>query len=186
MYEIRFHGRGGQGVVTAATLLAEAAVLDGLWSQAIPFFGAERRGAPVVAFTRISDKPIRIHSQVYNPDAVVILDEKLLQLSAVLNGLKENGVIVVNSSNEPNILRESPWRLFTVDATSIALKLGLVLAGWPIVNTAMLGAIVKVIGMVSIKSVETCIKRKWRGKIGEKNSLAARLAYENVKERRAS
>lgn len=183
MYEIRFHGRGGQGVVTASTLLAEAAILDGLWSQAIPFFGAERRGAPVVAFTRISDKPIRIHSQVYNPDAVVILDEKLLQLKIVLNGLKDNGIIVVNSSKGCDILKRSSWRLFTVDATSIALKLNLVMAGWPIVNTAMLGAVVKAIGIVSIKSVEECIKRKWKGEVGKRNSLAARLAYEDVKER---
>jgi len=182
MYEIRFHGRGGQGVVTAATLLAEAAVLDGLWSQAIPFFGAERRGAPVVAFTRISDKPIRIHSQVYSPDMVVILDEKLLQLETVLKGLKSNGVIIVNSSKELEKLGKLNWRVFLVDATSIALRLGLIVAGWPIVNTAMLGAIAKTLGIISIDSIEKCIKMKWSGKIGEKNALAARLAYENVKE----
>jgi len=182
MYEIRFHGRGGQGVVTAAILLAEAAVLDGLWSQAIPFFGAERRGAPVVAFTRISNKPIRIHSQVYSPNAVVILDEKLLRIKAVLEGLKENGVIIVNSSGDIENLKRLGQRAFTVDATSIALKLGLVVAGWPIVNTAMLGAIAKVLNIVSIDSIEKCIRRKWKGDIGEKNAVAARLAYKEVKE----
>jgi len=183
IYEIRFHGRGGQGVVTAATLLAEAAVFEGLWSQAIPFFGAERRGAPVVAFTRISDKPIRIYSQIYNPDAIVVLDEKLLQLKSILQGLKSNGIIVVNSSGKLKLPKISSQRIFTVNATSIALKLGLVVAGWPVVNTAMLGAIVRALNIISIESIEECIRRKWRGEIGEKNSLAARLAYENVRER---
>ncbi len=180
LYEIRLHGRGGQGVVTAATLLAEAAVLDGLWSQAIPFFGAERRGAPVVSFTRISDRPIRMHGRVRRPDAVVVLDERLLSLSGVLEGLKEGGVAVVNSSKGPSDLG-LPVRCATVDATSIALELDLIVAGWPVVNTAMLGSVARALGVVTIKSIEECIRRRWPGEAGERNARAARLAYERTK-----
>ena len=103
MIEIRFHGRGGQGAVTAAEILAKAAFEDGKYCQAFPFFGAERKGAPVMAFTRISDKPIKKRYQVYNPDYVIVLDETLLEAVDVLSGLKEEGKVIINSNNDVDL-----------------------------------------------------------------------------------
>ena len=183
LLEIRFHGRGGQGVVTAAQLLVEAAFYEGLWGQAIPFFGAERRGAPVVAYARLSDKPIRTHSQVYSPDIVIVFDERLLKIVNVHQGLKDKGLIIVNA---PKVTKEmtSPVpgdiKLAVTPATQIALDLNLIVAGWPVINTAMLGAFAKATRIVSISSVEKAIKSNWPGKIGELNAKAARLAYERT------
>ena len=181
--EIRFHGRGGQGVVTAAQLLVEAAFYEGLWGQAIPFFGAERRGAPVVAYARISDKPIRIHSQVYSPDIVVVFDERLVKIVNVHQGLKDNGILIVNAEevlDEMKPPKHGKVKLAITPATRIALDLNLIVAGWPVINTAMLGAFSKATGLVGIDSVEKAIKNNWPGKIGELNAKAARLAYEKT------
>ncbi|WP_460124588.1 2-oxoacid:acceptor oxidoreductase family protein [Stetteria hydrogenophila] len=180
MVEVRFHGRGGQGAVTAANLLVEAAVLEGKYAQAFPHFGAERRGAPVVAFARISDRPIDRHSQVRSPDVAVVLDPVLFSLVDVTEGLKPGGVVVVNSPSRPRELKAG--RVVCVDATGIARSLGLVVAGWPVVNTGILGALVKATGLVSLESVVKAIKSRWPGSLGEANAEAATRAYEEARE----
>jgi len=178
--EIRIHGRGGQGAVTAAQLLAHAAHLEGKYAQAFPYFGAERRGAPVKAFARISDAPILLHSQIYHPDYVVVLDPQLYKMIDVTEGLKKDGVIILNSTKKPNEIELGCWRIATVDATGIALELGLLIAGQPIVNTSMVGAFAGATGEVSLESVLKAIKENWRGSAGEKNAQAAELAYKRL------
>ncbi|MEM2118446.1 MAG: 2-oxoacid:acceptor oxidoreductase family protein, partial [Candidatus Bathyarchaeia archaeon] len=119
--EIRIHGRGGQGSVTAAELLAHAAFIEGKWVQAFPYFGAERRGAPVKAFARISDESILIHSQVYNPDYVIVLDPAIYKTVDVTEGLKKDGVIILNTTKHPDETGIKNYKVATVDATGIAL-----------------------------------------------------------------
>jgi len=178
--EIRIHGRGGQGGVTAAELLAKAAFKEGKWVQAFPFFGAERRGAPVNAFARIADKPILIRSQVYNPDYVIVLDHTLLDVIDVTHGLKKDGIVILNTTKKPYETGIKNYRVATVDATSIALKLQLLVAGLPVLNTPMLGAFAKATGEVKLESVIEAIKEAWPGAAGEKNAKAATLAYERL------
>ncbi|MEB3805977.1 MAG: 2-oxoacid:acceptor oxidoreductase family protein [Desulfurococcales archaeon] len=180
LVEIRFHGRGGQGAVTAANLLANAAVREGKYAQAFPYFGAERRGAPVVAFARISDRPIETHSRIENPDVVVVLDPKLFELADVTVGLKDDGVIVANARERPPITGN--YRVYCVDATSIALRLGLVVSGWPVVNTVMLGALAKALGLVKLESVIDAVMEQFPGRIGELNAEAIREAARQVRE----
>ncbi len=174
--ELRFHGRGGQGAVTAAQLLVAAAVKEGKWGQAIPLFGAERRGAPVVAYARISSSRIPLHSKVKSPDVVVVLDPYILMFVNVLEGLKPGGSVVVNSKSPPKLDLKG-IKLVYVDATSIAKKLGLVIAGWPVVNTAILGAIAK-LGIVRVDSIVDAVKERWPGDLGERNAQAVIKAYE--------
>lgn len=182
MKEIRIHGRGGQGGVTAAELLARAAFKEGKWVQAIPFFGAERRGAPVKAFARISDEPILIRSQIYSPDYVIVLDSTLLDLVDVTEGLKENGIVIINTTRKPDEIKLGQGHLATVDATGIALELGLLVAGLPVLNTTMLGAFAKATEEIKLESVLEVIRQEWKGAGGEKNAKAAQLAYERVVE----
>lgn len=178
--EIRFHGRGGQGSVTAAELLAHAAFLEGKWVQAFPFFGAERRGAPVKAFTRISDKPILLRSQIYNPDYVVVLDRAINRFVDVTEGLKKDGIIIINTLKKPEEVEIKGWKIATVDATEIALELNLLVAGLPIVNTAIVGAFAKATGEVKLTSVLEAVSKVWSGVAGEKNAKAVELAYDRV------
>ena len=178
--EIRIHGRGGQGGVTLAEIIARAAYKEGKWVQAFPYFGAERRGAPVKAFARISDEPILVRSQIYNPDYVIVLDESLLDVANVTEGLKENGTIIINTTLQPEEVDISGYKIATVDATGIALELGLLVAGLPVVNTAMAGAFAKATGEITIESVVESIKEEWKGAAGEKNAKAAILAYERL------
>jgi pyruvate ferredoxin oxidoreductase gamma subunit len=178
--EIRIHGRGGQGAVTAAQLLAHAAHLEGKHVQAFPYFGAERRGAPVKAFARISDAPILLHSQIYNPDYVVVLDPKLHEMVDVAEGLKRDGVIILNTTKKPSEIKLGDWRIATVDATGIALELGLLVAGQPVVNTSMVGAFAGATGEVRLENVLKAIRENWRGSAGEKNARAAELACERL------
>jgi len=178
--EIRIHGRGGQGGVTLAELIARAAYKEGKWVQAFPYFGAERRGAPVKAFARISDEPILVRSQIYNPDYIIVLDESLLDVANVTEGLKENGTIIINTTLRPEEVNISGYKIATVDATGIALELGLLVAGLPVVNTAMAGAFAKATGEITIESVVEAIKEEWKGAVGEKNAKAAILAYERL------
>jgi len=178
MIEIRFHGRGGQGAVTAANILVYAAYKAGLWGQAFPFFGAERRGAPVMAFARISKRRIRVRSMIRHPDIVVVLDPALPKLVNVLDGLKQGGVIVINSPSKPEF--GEGYRVYYVNASKIALDLNLVLAGWPLVNTAILGALARPLGF-DIGIIEEAIKDYLGGSRGEVNAKAARRAYEEVK-----
>ncbi len=175
--EIRIHGRGGQGGVTAAELLAYAAFKEGKQVQAIPFFGAERRGAPVKAFARISDEPILIRSQVYNPDYVIVLDSTLLEVVNIVEGLKKDGIAIINTTRKPDEFDLNGHRVAAVDATGIALKLKLLVAGLPVINTPMLGAFAKATEEVKLESVLEAIKEQWPGSVGEKNAKGAALAY---------
>ncbi len=178
--EIRIHGRGGQGSVTAAQLLAHAAFFEGKWVQAFPYFGAERRGAPVKAFARISDEPILVHSQIYNPDYIIVLDPYLYKLVSVAEGLKKDGIIVMNTTQKPEETKIRNSRIATVDATKIALELNLRVAGLPVVNTSILGAFAKATGEIKLESVLKAIKETWSGSAGEKNAKAAELAYASL------
>jgi len=181
--EIRFHGRGGQGAVILAQLTAKAAFAEGKWPQAMAFFGAERRGAPVEAFSRISDHEILIRSKVYEPDYVVVLDPSLLETSNVTEGLKEKGSLIVNSPRKPDLPESFAGRGnkgYFVDATNIALGLNLIVAGQPVVNTAMLGAFAKVTGEIGLESAERAVRQEWPGPAGETNSKAVSLGYEQV------
>lgn len=181
MYEIRFHGRGGQGGQMAAQTYALAAVMEDNYAVSFPFFGAERRGAPVMAFTRVDKDVIRIKTQIYEPDYVVVLDETLLETVDVLKGLKEDGMVVINTARRPEEVQLSrEVNCATVDATSISLEL----LGRPITNTSMLGALARATGEVSMESIERAIMEKFGGKLGteagEKNARAARKAYQDL------
>lgn len=178
--EIRIHGRGGQGSVTAAEVLAHAAFFEGKQVQAFPYFGAERRGAPVKSFARISDEPILVHSQVYSPDYVIVLDPYLHRLVNVAEGLKRNGIVVVNTTQKPDEVEIESSRVATVDATGVALRVNLVVAGLPVVNTPILGAFSRATGEVKLESVLKAIRQTWLGSAGEKNAKAAELAYDNL------
>ncbi|NOZ30826.1 MAG: pyruvate ferredoxin oxidoreductase subunit gamma [Crenarchaeota archaeon] len=180
LVEIRFHGRGGQGAVTAANLLANAAVREGKYAQAFPYFGAERRGAPVVAFARISDEPIQTHSRIEHPDIVVVLDPKLFELANVTEGLKENGIVIANAREKPDV--GETFKVYCVDATSIAQSIGLVVSGWPVVNTVMLGAFARATGLVKLESIIEAVREQFPGKIGDLNANAIMKAAESVRE----
>ncbi len=182
MLEIRWHGRGGQGAVTAAEVLAIAAFKDGKFSQAFPHFGVERRGAPVMAFTRIDDKFIRLREHVYSPDYIIVLDPTLIEAVDVTQGAKENSVVIVNTQSSPEEIKERLSKditVKTVDATSIALEI----LGKPFVNMPMLGAFVKASNAVSLEAVKEAIKEKFakKGELAEKNVIAAERTYENLR-----
>jgi len=166
--------------VTAAEMLARAAFKEGKWVQAIPFFGAERRGAPVKAFVRLADEPILVRSQVYSPDYVIVLDSALLGIVDVAEGLKKDGIIIINTTKNPKEMNVRERHVATVDATGIALELQLLVAGLPVLNTPMLGAFAKATEEVKLESVLETIKQEWPGAAGEKNAKAASLAYERL------
>ena len=178
MIEIRLHGRGGQGAVTSAELLALAAIEQGKYAQAFPSFGPERRGAPVVAFCRIDDKPIRLRTNIYNPDLVLVLDSSILRLVNVTAGLKDDGTIVTTTKYSGKEIREElgiKHRLGTINAISIAMEeLGL-----PITNTTMLGALLKAREVVPHEALIDPLNNRF-GRIAEKNIRAYRRAYEET------
>jgi pyruvate ferredoxin oxidoreductase gamma subunit len=180
MKEIRIHGRGGQGSVTAAELLARAVFAEGKWAQSFAFFGAERRGAPVEAFLRIAAEPNPIRSRIYHPDYVLVFDSKLLKVVAVTDGLKEDGTVVMNTAKKPEEVSIKAHRVATVDATGIALELGLLVAGLPVVNTTMMGAFAKASGEVKLESITETIRKQWPGPVGEKNAEGAARAYKRL------
>jgi len=177
LVEIRWHGRGGQGAVTSAELLAQAAINEGKYAQAFPAFGAERRGAPVMAFVRIdSRQPIRIRAEVTEPDIVMVLDPGLLRVVNVTSGLKEDGVLVVNTPKGPDGIKLEAgvkWSVATVDATKIAREL----LGIPIVNTAMIGALLKANEVVKLESLFEPLKERF-GRLAERNINSMQKAYE--------
>jgi 2-oxoacid:acceptor oxidoreductase gamma subunit (pyruvate/2-ketoisovalerate family) len=181
LVEICFHGRGGQGAVTAANLLASAALQDGNKGvQAFPFFGAERRGAPVRAFARISEGEIHLRSEIYNPDIVIVLDESIMEIVDVLKGLKDEGKILINTRKKPNDFEFSTqYHVATVDATAIALNHHILVGGIPVVNTPILGAIPKVLDRVTLQSIQQVIQGKWSGKkdLIERNIKATQDAF---------
>ena len=178
MIEIRLHGRGGQGAVTSAELLALAAINQGRYAQAFPSFGPERRGAPVVAFCRISDEPIRLRTNIYNPDLVLVLDPSILRLINVSAGLKEDGALVTNTKYTGKEIREElgiKHALGTVNATQIAREeLGL-----PITNTTMLGSLLKAGDIMDPDALIEPLKNRF-GRIAEKNIRAFQRAYEET------
>jgi len=178
LIEIRFHGRGGQGAVVASNILADAAFREGKYVQAFPYFGVERRGAPVTSFTRIDKNPIKIKSQVYAPNYIVVLDPTLMDVTDVTSGLNKDGLILINSDKDPEYYNFS-FKTATVDATSIAIenKLGSKMA--PIVNTSILGAFAKVSKEVMLESIVLAIKESAPSK-KEENIKAAKQAYEKV------
>ena len=177
MIEIRFHGRGGQGAVLASEILARAAIKEGLSAAAFPFFGVERKGSPVMAFCRIDRRPIRLHTGIYEPDHVVVLDQALIRLTDVLSGLKEDGTVLVNSSRKPEELGLGSGRpVATVDATSIALSRRLGSPSSPIVNTAILGGLARQCGIVPIEAILDAIRCMAPVK-KEENAQAALDAY---------
>lgn len=159
MIEIRFHGRGGQGVVVASEVLADASFHEGKRVQSFPAFGVERRGAPVMAFTRIDDKPIRIRCQIYQPDHVVILDPTLLEVLDVTAGLKAGGSVLLNSAEDPRAFGlHDRFRVATVDANHIAFKYRLGPRNAPIVNTAILGAFSRLTGIVGLEALNAAVR----------------------------
>ncbi len=161
--EVRFHGRAGQGMVTASEILARAVNMEGKFSQAFPVFGSEKRGPPVVAFCRIDSKPIIIHEEITEPDFVVVAEPNVLKSVDVCSGLKKNGIVIVNSNKPAKDLNLSAKNVFTIDGTEIALKN----FGKPIVNTVMLGAFVKVTGIVKLESVLKALSEKFASKFSE-------------------
>jgi len=179
LIEIRWHGRGGQGAVTSAELIARAAISEGNYAQAFPSFGPERRGAPVQAFNRVdSEKPIRVRAEITQPDVVVVLDPGLLSIINVLSGLKEGGTAIINTKKSTGQVRSEfgiAGRLATVDATKIAREL----LGVPIVNTTMLGAVIKALGVVELESLREPIEHRF-GKIADRNLNAMKRAYEET------
>jgi len=182
--EIRWHGRGGQGVWTVSNLLAVAASYEDKYVQSFPAFGPERSGAPVLAFTRISDEPIEIHSMVYEPDAVVVLDYTLLGSRAIVEGLKKNGTIVTNYEDEPGKVygvigvEKGEYRIYTCPASRLALEV----LKRPITNTAMLGSLLKALPIVKLESVFKAIEKRFPGPIAEKNIELVKRAYNETQE----
>jgi pyruvate ferredoxin oxidoreductase gamma subunit len=181
--EIRWHGRGGQGIVTANEILAAAALREGKYMKAFPEFGPERMGAPIVAFARISDAPISVHSQVYFPDYVVVVDPTLLHLPSIVEGLKQNGTLIANYAESVANLKGLLAQRFDVHAVN-ATKISTEELGRPMTNTAMLGALVRVSKIVSIESVVAELRNKFAGKfsteVTDKNVLAVERAYREV------
>ncbi len=176
---IRIHGRGGQGAVTSAELLAQAAIYEGKFAQAFPSFGPERRGAPVQAFVRIDDqKPIRIRAGVTRPDIVMVLDPSLLNIIDVASGLKEGGVLVVNTRASFEDIKAkfgTKWKIAMIDATGIAHEI----LGVPIVNTTMIGALVKATGIIKLESLIEPLKKRFE-RLAEKNINAMKRAYQET------
>ncbi len=179
MQEIIFHGRGGQGAVTAAELIATAAINKGKFAQAFPSFGPERRGAPVVAFCRVDDKKIHIRAKVYNPDVVIVLDAGLLALLDPTDGLKKGGIIIINTHKAPDQFTATGTagiRTAVVDANSIATQeLGRV-----IVNTTMIGAFIKATGIITIDDVREPLMERFGSKLGARNMKALERAYNEI------
>ncbi len=186
IYEIRWHGRGGQGAKTAAALVAEVALAEGKYSQGFPEYGPERMGAPVRGFTRISERPVRIHSAIYYPDAVVILDDTLLDTVDCAENLSEDGVVVVNTTKPLDEivkkLSNTGKGVFLLNASQIAIDE----IGRDIPNTPMIGALVKASGVITLEVVLKDTEKKLGKKFGEKivqgNLRAVRRGYDEVKQ----
>ena len=183
MFETRLHGRGGQGVVTAAELLSVAAFDEGKYAQAFPSFGSERMGAPVVSFCRIDDKDIRLREPIMEPDALIIQDATLLQSLDVFSGLKPDGYILINSTRSFEELgiaefaaRFPPHHVCDIGATDLAMKH----VGRPVPNAALLGGFAAITKLLTFESVAKAIREKFPGQVGEANIAAARDAYDTA------
>jgi len=177
MIEIRFHGRGGQGTVVASKVLADAMAREGSYVQAYPEFGVERRGAPVYAFIRVDDKPIYDKSRIYAPDHVVVVDPTLVEAIDITEGLKPGGWIIINSDNPPRHFKlPERYRVATINATGIAVRNKLGTMAAPIVNTAIVGAVVRILGLTKLESLTAAIREGVPIK-PEDNVKAAEEAY---------
>lgn len=181
MFQIRIHGRGGQGVVSAAEILSVAGFLDGKHAQAFPSFGSERTGAPVMAFCRISDRPIRLREPVMNPDALIVQDMTLLHQVGLFEGLKEGGFLLLNTTRSLDELgieeirtKLGPGHVVTVPASELALEH----LGRPLPNAALLGGFAALTETIRFESLEKAILEKFSGPAGEANVKAARAAYQ--------
>ena len=186
MFEIRIHGRGGQGVVTAAELLSVAAFDEGRHAQAFPSFGSERTGAPVVSFCRLDNRPIRVHDPIVEPHAVIVIDPTLLHQVDVFGGLLDDGYVLVNTARSLKELgleeltgRLRPERAQTVPATQFAREL----LGRPLPNAAILGAFAALSGAVSLASVNAAVRARFAGKVGDSNAAAAERAFAFVRDK---
>ncbi len=178
MLEIRIHGRGGQGSVTAAHLIAAAAFYDGQFSQGFPNFGVERRGAPVTAYARIAQKFIRLRSQITQPDYIIIQDSSLIKGADVFAGVKKGTQVLINSSKSAAKFKAPEGvEIKTVPATQIAMET----IGRPIINTVLLGAFAGLTGKLSLKSVNKAIKERFEGEVAQKNVLAAKKGFEYLR-----
>ncbi|MEM1933381.1 MAG: 2-oxoacid:acceptor oxidoreductase family protein [Desulfurococcaceae archaeon] len=177
MIEIRWHGRGGQGVWTASNLLAVSASSEGKYIQSFPAFGPERSGAPVLAFTRISDEPIDIHSMIYEPDVVVVLDETLVSPN-IVKGLKKGGVVITNFTGTKDELLGKlgggDYTMYVCPASKLALEI----LGRGITNTAMVGAFLKAVNIVKLETVIENVRKWFKPGVAEKNVELVRKAYE--------
>ena len=175
MVEIRWHGRGGQGAVTSAEVLAQAAISEGKYAQAFPSFGPERRGAPVQAFVRVGTQAIRVRSSITEPDFVVVLDPGLLSIVDVTSGLKPGGIVVINTTKTNQQIRDEfkiKARIASVGATRIAQEV----LGVPITNTTMIGAVVKASNVVKIESLFDPLRQRF-GRLGERNIESMKRAF---------
>lgn len=179
--EFRWHGRGGQGVVTSNQMLGKAALAEGNYIQAFPEFGPERTGAPVRAFLRISKDPIQVYAQVYRPDVVVCIDPTLLDVVNPAEGLKEDGTLVVNSEKDPAEIRKkfgfNTGKVVTVDATKIAMEV----MGRPFYNMPTMAAAVKATGVVDVETVIKEVQERYPGKVGDLNKVAIERAVKEAK-----
>ena len=179
LIEIRWHGRGGQGAVTSTEILAQSAIAEGKYAQAFPSFGPERRGAPVQAFNRVdSQAPVRIRADITNPDVVVVLDPSLLDKVNVTSGLKEGGPVIVNTRKTAKEIKSEfgiDYPVATVNATKIAREV----LGVPIVNTTMLGAVIRVTGVIDKEFSHAPLEKRF-GRLGERNIQAMETAYQEV------
>jgi len=179
MLEIRLHGRGGQGAVTSAELIAISAINKGKYAQAFPSFGPERRGAPVVAFCRVDEKKINIRAKVYSPDIVIVLDPGLLELANPTEGIRDGGLLVINSNKTPEEFGDgipSSIKIATVDANRIALEE----LGRPIVNTTLIGAFIKANPVITIDDIRAPMLERFGPKLGGRNMKALERAYREV------
>lgn len=180
--EIRIHGRGGQGVVSAGRILAESALIKGLYIQAFPEFGAERAGAPIAAYTRISDTPIEVHSFIYQPDIVMVVDKSMTFYPVVKEGLKEDSTVIVNFSGDPQEVRKGlklgdRVKVAAVDATKIALET----IGRDIPNTPILGTFARLFDIVDLDSIAKALTERFKGPVLEKNIEALKRGYEEAR-----
>jgi pyruvate ferredoxin oxidoreductase gamma subunit len=179
--EFRWHGRGGQGAWTASELLARAAIHEGKYIQSFPEFGPERMGAPVKAYTRISDEPIRLHCSVYNPGLAIVMDSTLLATVPVTEGLGENGILIVNSPKAPKQmkteLKMTKGTVWTVNATDIAMRI----LGRLITNTAMLGVAARATNIVKMENIEKAVYERFPEPLAEKNMGVIKEAYKEAK-----
>ncbi|MFX1474906.1 MAG: 2-oxoacid:acceptor oxidoreductase family protein [Promethearchaeota archaeon] len=181
LLELRFHGRGGQGAWSASILLARSAIVEGKYAQSFPFFGPERSGAPVESFARISDGEIELHSKVYEPDYVLVLDPSLLLQvpDSIIDGVSKETLLFVNTREDGAAITKQlgfKGQVWTIPATDLAMKV----LGRPISNTAMLGALIRATKIITLDSLFTEVQRQFGERIGEKNVTLIKQAFDQV------